>query len=206
MSQFAYDKPKKRARIELLSWIAQFDLRTRHSDGTTYAGLKDGGFRFADICRPGDLVALQSAPTSKWYLAWCHEVKVEKYGNIYVLESIEDGEICNWSNVGIRVYDRAEVDRFPSWRWTDAQFAFKDRWNNVCYKEKNAYITLPTGPDFGEGFSVTLGTRTRFSMDEHRPERTFHDWRRVTKKMMGAFYDECVSEREASRQPKSPRP
>jgi hypothetical protein len=144
--------------------------------------------------QPGDLIAMQSAPTSKWYLSWLvKEERREDGFRHYLLESIEDGALCWWTNVGMDFMDREVIKDHPSWRWTDRQYAFKDRWWSVCYKEKDAYITLPLYPEFGDDFAVTLGTRTRHGFDDHRPRKTFPDWRKLTKKQMAEFYDECVA-------------
>lgn len=200
MVEFAYDTPKSRARLEIMHYIFEFSLAREFLGGQIYAGSSDCRFAFADLCRPGDLVALQSAPTSKWYLSWVHSLDVQQYGNIYTLESVEDGELCNWSNVSVLVFNRTTTAAFPSWRWTNKQFEFRDRWRAVCFKDRDAYITLPTDPVFGDDYAVTLGTRTRHSFDDHRPSKTFPDWRKVTKRTMGQFYDEAVASRpEAKR-------
>lgn len=191
---------KERARILILNHIAQFSLARVMSDGSPFGGLRDMAFSFTDAAQPGSLVALQAAPATKWYLSWLIERSWPEGWACeqYLLESIEDGERANWSNVSLLEYDRGQVNRHPEWRWTDAQHAFNDRWRRVCSKERDAYIVLPVQAIFGGDGSVTLGTRTRHSFDECRPTRIFPNWRRVTKKMMLEFYDSAVAEREAS--------
>ena len=143
----------------------------------------------------GDLVLLSSAPATKWQLGWLVEMRERQPGwPEYLIESVEDGELCWWSNVGISFMHRRSLH--PSWRWTDRQWAFHDRWFRVCYKEKDAYIVRPLMPEFGDGFEVTLGTRTSHGFDDIRPVRSFPDWRKVTKAKMGACYDDCVAERD----------
>jgi hypothetical protein len=198
MTEFAYDKPKTRARLAIMHYICEFSLAREFSNGQPFAGSSDYRFTFADMCRPGDLVALQSAPASKWYLSWAHTIDVQQYGNVYTLESIEDGELCNWSNVSVLIFNRKTASEYPSWRWTDKQFEFRDRWKTVCFKERDAYITLPIDPQFGDNYEVTLGTRTRHSFDDRRPTKTYPDWRKVTKAMMLDFYDECIAAREGA--------
>ena len=189
---------KSRARLEILNYITHFCLSRNYGDGINRGGVS--AFRGVwgdEPAKVGDLVALQSSPVSKWYLSWLVEIDKSQHDSRYLLESIEDGSLCWWENVGIEYFEREELVNHPNWRWTDKQFAFKDRWWRVCYKEKDAYIVLPLYPVFGEGFSVTIGTRTRFGFDDHQPMRTFDDWRKVTKKMMADCYDECAAEREA---------
>lgn len=190
-----------RSRLEILNHITQFCLshkwdETRTSPGY-HAFVSDISDKPAQV---GDLVAIKSAPVSKFYLGWLEEMDPGTASAFprYLLRSIEDGTLCWWSNVGIDYMDREVLADYPNWRWTDRQYAFKDRWWHVCYRERDAYITLPMFPEFGEGFSVTLGTRTRFGLDSHRPTRTFDDWRKVTKAMMGQFYDECAADRKSA--------
>lgn len=182
---------KSRSRILILSHIAQFSLG-RECGGMEFAGLREMRFRENRTPAVGSLVAISSAPPSKHYLSWVHDVTLRDGFYEYGLESIEDGEIVNWSNVGIWEYDRTQTDRYPEWRWTDKQHEFSDKWRRACYKDRGAYMILPTGPTFGDGFSVTVGTRTRHGLNDFAPTKQFEDWRKVTKAMLLAFYDEAV--------------
>lgn len=207
MSEFAPSSPKLRARLLILSHIAQFSLQ-RRIGGQIYGGLKDMAFQDSGMgaqdAVPGDLVALQSAAPSKWYLGWLisRERPEGWHDEQYTIESIEDGELCNWSNVSLIYYDRSQVSGHPEWRWTDRQHQFNDRWKRVCYKDRDAYIYLPIQPAFHQDGSVTLGTRTRFGLDDTRPTRLFPDWRKVTKATMLAFYDEAVAQAKAAAEAK----
>lgn len=191
---------KPKAQRAILWYLTQFCMSHVWGDGDQkrISGSLHG-FR-SDIGdpqpEPGDLVILKSAPISKWNLGWLHKVETRENGwRHYLIESIEDGSMCWWTNVGIDFLERDLVAEHPEWRWTDRQFDFADRWTRVCRDKRDAYLTLPMPPRFGGGFSVTLGTRTRHGFDDHRPENTFHDWRKVTKATMLAFYDECVASR-----------
>lgn len=193
--------PKSRARSEILHYVLSFttsrifgaaDAQAEYP--RTSGGLT--GFVSAGRDTPveiGDLVLLQSAPASKWRLGWLREMRPLHSDTQYLIESLDDGELCWWRNVSIAFLQRRCV--LDRWQWTDRQFAFADRWNRVCYKERDAYIVRPVPPVFGEEFAVTLGTRTSHGFDDIRPSRTFTDWRKVTKAMMAQCYDECVAER-----------
>lgn len=149
------------------------------------------------VC-PGDLVSLSSAPVSEWYLSWVVEFDANDGYPRYLLESIETGKLCWWHNVSVHYMDRQQLADFPHWRWTDRQWAFKDRWWKVCYKRYDAYLTLPLFPVFGDdGLSVTLGTRKRWNEPHDSPSRRFVDFRKVTMKMMEDFYNECVRTEKA---------
>ncbi len=197
---------KSRSRILILSHIAEFSLLRRYGDHV-FSGLRDMAFRGGNTdgaAVPGDLVALQSAPPSKWYLGWLIEKKwPEGYDSeVFTIESIEDGQLCEWNNVSLTYYDRSQVREHPEWRWTDAQHEFKDRWWSVCYKERDAYIYLPLPPVF-DGDFVELGVRVRFSISETIIRRGFPNWRKTTKKMMREFYDAASEELKSEKRPGS---
>lgn len=198
---------KTHSRLLILSHIAQFSLARRYGDHVT-GGLRNmafvsGGADERDA-RPGDLVAIQSAGPSKWYLGWLVSRQWPE-GHAceqYTIESIEDGELCNWSNVGLIYYDRSQVEGHPEWRWTDRQHEFRARWDHVCYKECDAYIYPPMFPKFGPDNEVELGVRVRFGLSPSTVTKRFADWRRVTKKQMREFYEAASAELAAEkRQP-----
>lgn len=193
---------KIKSRQEILHYILSFCMSritayTRDEDEHPKTHGSFTGFVSDSAQNPvkiGDLVLLSAAPVSKWKLGWLSETRENHPGYVeYLIESLEDGELCWWGNVGISFLHRHSVQE--QWRWSDRQWSFKKRWWDVCYKEKDAYITLPLFPVFGDGYEVTLGTRTRFGLDDMRPSRTFPDWRKVTRAMMAQCYDDCVSER-----------
>ena len=188
---------KSRAKILILSHLAQFSLQRRIGN-LPYSGLADmafesGGFGDANV-HPGDLVALQAAPPSKWYLSWLVSTQTPAgwIGPQYTLESIEDGTLCNWSNVSLVYYNREQVRDHPEWRWTDRQHQFNDRWLRVCRKERGAFIHLPVQAKF-EDDAVILQVRLRYGIREDLPPRRFGNWRKTTKKMMLEYYDEMVA-------------
>ena len=188
---------RHRSYRAILWYVTQFCLAQRFGD--KLLGLTDG-FTHAGEDAPamvGDLVVPTSTPISEWNISWLNEITNHRYGPTYLLESVETGKECNWSNIGIDFLDRDAVAKHPEWRWTDRQFRFNDRWKSVCFKDHDAYITLPLDASFGSGFEVTLGTRTRFGFDDYRPSETFPDWRKVTKKMMSDLYARFVEDKPA---------
>lgn len=190
---------KNRAKILILSHITQFSLATNYG-GKVYGGLADMAFHNGNReVIPGDLVALKAAPSTKWYISWLVSKQwPEGYAcEQYTLESIEDGELCDWHYVELVYYNRTQVESHPEWRWTDEQHAFNDRWKKVCFNERDAYIYLPTQAVF-DGDAVTLGTRTRYSLDDFRATKRFTQWRKITKKQMLEFYDAAVLEAKSN--------
>lgn len=183
------------ARDEILYWVLQFCTGTTLRDGHTICHGKafySCGYAKNDLPQVGDLLRLTSIRMSQWSLCWLHDIRVG--GEEFLCESIETGEMCWWSNVGVSYLDREAVASNPQWRWNDRQHKFNKRWNKVCYRDHDAYITLPLRAVFGEGNSVTLGTRRRYGGfgNDFRPSESFPDWRKVTKQMMGEVYQRCV--------------
>jgi len=180
---------KNRARLLILSNLMSFPTINN----------KDWGYNCGcDKPQIGDLVALSSAPPSKWYLSWLREYDPNNGWPKYLLESIDDGELCWWENVSLTVYSREIVQGRPSWQWDDKQFEVNDRWHKVC-RNKAAYIMLPCQPAFNADGSVTLDVRIRFGWDEYRNPRTFPDWKKLTMKQMADYYTVSKSEYEATK-------
>lgn len=193
---------KDRSRQQILWHICQFSLGV-DIGGQPYAGLRDMRFRENRTPSVGSLVAMQSMRDPQWYLAWVLGVTNAEgsWGATYRLESVETGEIADWSNVGIYEYDRRQTDNHPEWRWSDEQWSFKARWDRLCYQERSAYIVLPLMPSF-DGERVELGTRIRFGMGDPPPARWFDKWSDLTDDEILSFYDESVAISKANR----PRP
>lgn len=146
----------------------------------------------------GDLVSISSAPASEYYLSWVVEIESGDKTTLprYVLKSIETGNLCGWANVGVNIYDREEVAQYPEWRWTDKQWAFKNRWNKVCYGWNDAYMVLPLPPVFHDDGSVDLGVRVRMSFNKYTSKKTFPNWKKCTMKMMDEYFEKCVIEED----------
>lgn len=134
----------------------------------------------------GDLVSLSCAPPSKYYLSWLRDFDLKNDWPRYLLESIEDGELSWWSNVNISIYSR-EIACNPSWQWDDEQFAFNNRWLQVC-RDNNAYDILGCEPVFNNK-TVLLTTRIRWT--QNKSARLFPNWKTVTNTQMDDWYKEC---------------
>lgn len=193
---------KNRSRLEIMHYMLSFcTSRSYGADGRLYPGSE--GFVFGadgkDV-RVGDLVLLESIMPPYFPVGWLHEIDLTHgagHSARYLVESIDNGKMCWWSNVGIKYFPRDKVS--SCWRWVDRQWEFKERWFRVCYKIKGAYIDRPLFPEFGEGFSVSIGLRTSHGIDDIVARRTYPDWRKITIGMLAACFDECVAERNAER-------
>jgi hypothetical protein len=182
---------KQKAKIEILGYITQFCL-----NNLTIGKPKPPFKAYECDVKPGDLVALTSAGFSKWYLSWVVEVEKKEGGfDRFLLESIDDGSLCWWSNVAFHLFQDRDIPQ--KWRWTDRQYKLRDQWFRACHKTRGAYITLPVEPEFTDDGGVILKTRTRFGWDENNKEIKFPDWKKVKVREMLEFYDWVVAWRES---------
>jgi hypothetical protein len=193
------NKIKSRAKIRILSHITQFSLATILPGNQHHRCLSDMGFRndlTNETVRIGDLVALQSAPSSKWYLSWLNAIEKSdrsSFEHRYLLESIEDGEECWWCNVSFLYYSREDLEHHPEWRWTDAQFQLNDRWTRTCLKEKDSYRFKPDRLKF-EGSDVRLRIRQHIWYTGPGNERAIGPWKKLTIASMKRIYNEMVQQ------------
>lgn len=172
---------RTRARYAILSDMLSFPtVRHRHWHS-------DLGFDGQP--QVGDLISLSSAPVSKWYISWLLEIDPNEGWPKYLLESIEDGSLCWWENVGLNWYDRERVANNPTWKWTDKQFDFYDKWNKVCYRRHDAWHVLPMLPVFNpDDDSVTLNLRIRHGFSDFHYPQVFNNWKKITMKQMSEYY------------------
>lgn len=121
------------SRIKILNHVIQFCTIKCFGDNSFSMGMKCNSFHgtYLDKQEPpiGSLCILQSAPTTKYYLGWLKEIKPadSRFSVQYLLESIEDGDLCWWSNVGIFHMPLETTNKYPEWHWTDKQWEFKER-------------------------------------------------------------------------------
>lgn len=179
---------KNRARISILSEVLSFPSLADKKWTSCYTDTQP---------KIGDLVAMNCAPSNKWYLAWLHEINPNNGWTKWLLESIEDGEKCWWENIGLSYYDRERIANRPEWKWDDEQYAFNDRWRKVCFKKNDAYIVLPCQPDFLDDGGVVLDVRIRFGLDDYHNPVSFPNWRKVTMKAMDEYYKRSEKEYKA---------
>ena len=174
---------KTRARLSILNTLLSFPT-IRNSDWRS-AG-------YEEKVQVGDLVSLSSAPVSKWYLSWLRDIVVKEGWEHYLLESVDEGDLSWWHNVGLSFYNREKVRENFRWCWDDKQYAFNDRWMKVC-KRYNDHILTPLLPVFGEGTEVVLDVRVRLRIhtdSSFRRPLNFKIWKKLTMKTMAEYYQE----------------
>jgi len=185
------DFNKYRAKIEILNYIVNQCTNIYSDDGMRInLNHPEHGFRSAilDMTKPpiGGLVKLSTAPYTKYYLGWLLE---KKENGEYLIESIEDGGLCSWSNVGLYYLNPEMVEKHPEWRWNDKQFKIKDQWLNACYKTRDCHVLRPVLPTFDEDGSLTLSLRKIFK-DEIVAKKKFDNYKKVQVREMLQFYDD----------------
>lgn len=179
---------KTQAKIQILAHIFQFKINKVTDEGLQYPnkeGFMGGIFSGGENVPIGTLVTLFCAPNTKYYLSWLKEIKMEGGEAKFLLESIEDGEVCWWSNVSLYYLPLEYVERFPDWKWTDKQFEFAKKW----YRVKSSYMVVPMQPVFLENGNVILKVRYKFNLKEDQPEKEFSNWKTLTKREMQIFID-----------------
>lgn len=194
-----------RSKIDILNYVLNFCTKKYYESGMRFDNEKTfkGGLNGHEA-PIGSLCILSSAPFTKWYLSWLLEYKPDEgYGGTFLLKSVEDGSLCNWSNVSVFYLPLSLTDRFPQWKWTDRQYNLWDRWNRAA-KRRDAYITLPCMPEFTDDGGVVLSTRERFSLSPYSPKKKFDNWKEVKLKDMLAFYDEAVANKKINYEKENP--
>lgn len=186
---------KNRAKIEILNYIISVCTNTFTRDSKLMVNNPkiEHGFISTLLDRGnmpvGTLVKLTCVREStEYYLGWLREIKD---GGVYLIESIENGKLCNWSNVGIE-YMPIESIQYH-WKWNDHQFKIKDQWMRACYKSRDCHLLRPIYPEFSDsGNSFTLSLRKMFS-DEIVSTKIFKDYRKVLVRDMLEFYDDSYN-------------
>lgn len=187
---------KERSRIMLLSHIAQFSLGRVHDSGYPFPPLRDMAFQMTDNPPNGALVALSAAPPSKWYISWVIESRWPEghAGTTWTLESIEDGELCDWRNVSFAVYSPEQVRLHPEWRWTDEQHDFNKRWQRLCREEQNGWA-YPIAQTRFEESAANAPVRLRYDFDNMTPPAyaEIRDWKSASDEILITAYLEAVA-------------
>lgn len=178
-----------RARLEILNYIINHSTITYFGENLFGINNKEHAFIYTrnDNEIPiGSLVKLGSVMhANKYYLSWLKEIRNIHSEKEYLLESIEDHSLCWWSNVSLNAYSLETTKKFKSWKWSDSQFEFNDKWiKKGC---KDHYVIKPFYADFNEDGSVTLQFRKIFENDIIG-SKTFPDWKKLTIKEMREFY------------------
>jgi hypothetical protein len=181
---------KTKAKLEILSALLSFPTISQKDWESDI---------FHSEVKKGDLVSINCASPSKWYLSWVIDINDNNCYPKYLLESIEDGESCWWDNIGINIYDREKVNRNPKWKWDDKQFGFNEKWNKVCYKINDAYIMLPELPIFNQDGSVILNVRIRFYLNNFNNPQVFKNWKNLSTKEIDLYYKESLKKYESTK-------
>jgi len=148
---------------------------------------------FAIKPKIGDLVSLIIVDTTKWYVSWVVDIDQNNGDPKYLLESIEDGELGWWENIGLNIYNRDRVKERPMWRWNEMQYIFYNKWLKVG--ERNyEHSVVPEVPIFGEKNKVTLNVRIRWDRSGFKKTKTFENWKRLTMKEMDNYLKETVND------------
>lgn len=187
-----------RAYQSLLNYLHTFCLNQLimyEAKPRPFNSFKNEGFIIGEEPKEGDLVQLSAAPYSKWQLSWYHKYDTEH--DQHLLESIQDGSLCNWSNISLNVFTRETVNNNPQWRWTNKQFEFLDKWNKAL-KAEDAYIYPSNGISFSEDLSTaTISIRVRYGLSAKTAELALTNWNKITIKALRQNYLVLVQDLKA---------
>lgn len=185
---------RNQARIEILNYIMQFCIVKCFGPNSFSFGQEETSFHGSHFDKKdppiGSLCILQSAPTSIYYLGWLREIKPHQssFCTQFLIESIEDGSRCWWSNVGIWHLPLETTNKFADWQWTDKQFEFQKRWY-TCFRRSYIYNFRSMKPAFNEDGSVTVRIRKMWG-SEVSAEKTFSNWKKVLSRDLKEFITE----------------
>jgi len=173
---------RNKARLEILDYVNQFCIKHYVEGGFNYVD-PESSFRDSNYDPPiGSLVHLFGVMNSgKYYLSWV----VEKREEQVLLESIEDGERCWWSNVGYYHLPMELINKNPEWKWNDKQFAFRDRCYRACRKV-DEYMKVCMRPEFLEDNKVIIKVRKKFEQEIITKE--FDNWKNLKSKEITEFF------------------
>jgi len=189
------------SRIEILNFVVGFCSVKYYGENQFATCKKENSFHSTGFDKQlppiGSLCRVEFSKSTKWYLGWLKKIKDgnNRFDMQYLIESIEDGSLCWWSNISISHLPLETTDKFPEWKWTDKQWDFKKRWWNACYKKRDAYIIRPMFPVFNDDGSVVLKFRQMFSNGIFT-ERKIDNWKKATVKEMVEFYDYSYKEND----------
>lgn len=180
---------KKRAKIEILNSIINFGT-TISVNGKSESIFNDDkyAFHYQEISgvQLGDLVKIQAAPFTKWYLSWVVEIRNKSNFTEYLLESIEDGKLCWWSNISLCYLNRKTILSRPDFRYSDEQFDFVDKCRSAYRESVSLYCFA--GCDFNEDGSVNVLRRERFQ-DYSGEFIKIKNWKKVSEKYITNFFN-----------------
>lgn len=173
---------KNNARLNILNYIINFSTKNYYSDGSSFDFNKTGfqklfGSEWENV-PIGSLVRLESAPFSKWYLGWLLEKNgTGMFETKYLIESIDDGSLCDWSNVSLAFFDPKVVAAHPEWKWNDKQYKIRDQFYKACRKHLPYPLTRHSIVFHNDNsFTVNLGERWT---NDFIHSKTFENYKKV---------------------------
>jgi hypothetical protein len=192
----------------ILDYLLQFALSRifdEVSAATEYPQTRGGltGFVICDLVgkgtpQVGDLVLLDAMRDVEYRLCWLKDIQLDQEHGFhkYLCESLQTGQQCWWSSIGIKFLHRHTLNQHPEWRWTNEQHDFQSRWFQACANQ-GAYVYRPLMPDFLEDGMVIIGTRTMFSQAaDYRARHYLANWQDTTVEQLEVIYQNLVKDHE----------
>ena len=196
---YAYNRARMLIMHDVLSFYITSDWEPNQEYGRktpAINGFTPTGYGSTRDPEPGDLAILKSAPATKWTIGWVREIAADPIGGKrYLMESLEDGSLCWWSNVGMDVMPKKNIR--ARYRWSDKQFEFSARW--MRQRKHAGPVRFQECQFDPEGHAVTLSITGYWDFSLPEGERViitrhFDDYRKVTVAMMRAAVAEMETE------------
>jgi hypothetical protein len=114
-----------------------------------------------------------------------------------MLESVETGALCKWSNIDLSICDRDLVANHPEWRWHDSQFDFSRRWISTSRRAIDTFPLVANPAEFLDDNSVRLTLRPHVWLgggrDKFKPmSKVFLKWHKLPRRAMVAFAKDAL--------------
>lgn len=141
--------------------------------------------------KKGDLCLLNKlyANSPEFRLSWFEGMVPDQDPDrpVFILRSAKTGKLGEWNNVGLRVFNRYELDQFPAWRWTNEQHEFADLWKKVCSNQSD-YTLRANIPEFTDGADVVLGLYNKYAFTRTSFKQCLKNWREATEDDLVSVY------------------
>jgi len=180
------------------SFLVNFDYVGEHCSGDRRTAAEVHGFLGVSEDAPlqiGDVALWPGTGERRWDLGWVVEIRRRHdLWQEYRVQSVFDGSLGWQSDNGIAFLERRRHQE--RWSWSDRQLALQDRWL-ASGPQRKAGREQPVSAfhvTFRRNREVTLRAIGWIGSTREDFDRTFPDWRKVTKAQMREFLAECAVE------------
>ena len=167
-----------RAYAELLDYLLLYGLNVGSQQQSRQGFSTPMFYSTTSDFQENDLVVINATSNKEYRISWLKGQLIHPSGDReFLLQSAKTGNECWWSNAGIYVAQRKDVESHPEWKWTNEQWGFKDAWAKIQHVE-NEY-SIRTHITAINGDVAEIKTRTRYSLDDLNIVTSFN-WKEMS--------------------------